>query len=124
MRFGAIAALALSALAVSATAQTVVKTEDGQGAIIKALDTITGEVTQFEIAVGSTIRYEHLKITVNECRYPEGNPGVEAFARLYIQDERKDTPAFEGWMIASSPALSAMEHPRYDVWVIRCTTAS
>ena len=27
---------------------------------------------------------------------------------------------FSGWMYASSPAVSAMEHPVYDVWVIDC----
>ena len=27
---------------------------------------------------------------------------------------------FSGWMFASSPALSALEHPVYDVWVIDC----
>ena len=27
---------------------------------------------------------------------------------------------FSGWMFASSPALSAMNHPVYDVWVIDC----
>lgn len=29
---------------------------------------------------------------------------------------------FRGWMFASSPALNALEHPVYDVWVINCTT--
>ncbi len=29
---------------------------------------------------------------------------------------------FRGWMFASSPALNALEHPVYDVWVIDCTT--
>ena len=28
---------------------------------------------------------------------------------------------FSGWMYASSPGLSALEHPVYDIWVIRCT---
>jgi len=28
---------------------------------------------------------------------------------------------FSGWMFASSPGLSALEHPVYDVWVIECT---
>ncbi|MGB0439332.1 MAG: DUF2155 domain-containing protein [Paracoccaceae bacterium] len=32
-------------------------------------------------------------------------------------------PVFEGWIIASSPALNAMDHARYDVWVLRCNTA-
>jgi hypothetical protein len=30
--------------------------------------------------------------------------------------------AFSGWMFASTPALSALEHPVYDVWVIDCKT--
>ncbi len=30
---------------------------------------------------------------------------------------------FTGWMFASSPALNALEHPVYDVWVIDCKTA-
>lgn len=35
-------------------------------------------------------------------------------------DDRK--LAFSGWMFASTPALSALEHPVYDVWVIDCKT--
>ena len=30
---------------------------------------------------------------------------------------------FSGWMIASTPALSAMDHSRYDIWVMRCATS-
>ena len=37
-----------------------------------------------------------------------------------IRDVREDTPRFSGWMFASSPALSALDHPRYDVWVVSC----
>ena len=33
-----------------------------------------------------------------------------------------DQPVFSGWMIASSPALNALDHARYDVWVMRCKT--
>ena len=68
--------------------------------------------------------YERLQITLKECRYPEGNISSDAFAYLVIQDDRSEIPNFDGWMIASSPALSALEHPRYDVWVTRCTTSS
>jgi hypothetical protein len=31
---------------------------------------------------------------------------------------------FAGWMFASSPALNALEHPVYDVWVIDCKTVA
>jgi hypothetical protein len=107
-----------------ASAQSVVTTENGTGAMIKALDTITGEVSEMEISAGTTIRYERLEITLRECRYPADNIAADAFAKLLIVDERRAEPSFDGWMVASSPALSAMEHPRYDVWVIRCTTSS
>ena len=46
--------------------------------------------------------------------------GPEAEAHLTIVDASAPQPVFDGWMIASSPALSALDHPRYDVWVMRC----
>lgn len=119
-----LAVTVLAATGLTAQGQAVVKTENGQGARLKGLDTITGEVSDLQVAVGGTVRYERLLITLRECRYPEGNPSSDAFAYLTIQDDRNETPAFTGWMIASSPALNALEHPRYDVWVTRCTTAS
>ena len=27
---------------------------------------------------------------------------------------------FSGWMFSSSPALAALDHPVFDIWVIRC----
>jgi hypothetical protein len=32
-------------------------------------------------------------------------------------------PVFQGWLIGSAPALHALDHPRYDVWVLRCNNA-
>ena len=40
------------------------------------------------------------------------------------EEEGEDSQLFSGWMFASSPGLSALEHPVYDVWVIRCTEVS
>lgn len=119
-----IIALCVGASGLAAQGQAVTKTVNGQGARLKALDTITGAVSELELSAGRTIRYERLKITLKECRYPEGNISSDAFAYLIIQDDRSALPNFEGWMVASSPALSALEHPRYDIWVTRCTTSS
>jgi hypothetical protein len=30
---------------------------------------------------------------------------------------------FRGWMFASAPAVSAMDHPVYDIWVVDCRAA-
>ena len=109
-------------LAGVASAQSNVATTAGAAVQLRALDTITGIVQDIEIVVGDTTVYERLMISVNECRYPKGNIDGDAFAFLSIRDVRESEPRFEGWMIASSPALSALEHPRYDVWVLRCKT--
>ena len=107
-------------LPLASVAQSNVKTKDGSKVQLRALDTITGLVEDIELAVGDTTVYERLMISVKSCRYPRSNISSDAYAYLVIRDVRETLPAFEGWMIASSPALSALEHPRYDVWVLRC----
>ncbi len=48
------------------------------------------------------------------------DPSSDAFAQLTITDLRQNATVFSGWMIASSPALSALDDARYDVWVMSC----
>ncbi len=103
--------------------ESAVVTENGSGASLRMLDFLSGKVDELEMSEGDSIEKGFLTLKLVECRYPAGNPNSDAFARLVITDERDDAPRFDGWMVASSPALSALEHPRYDVWVIRCTTS-
>ena len=63
-----------------------------------------------------------LEVVLRECRYPVGDPSGNAYAFLTIREAGVAQPVFEGWMVASSPALFPLDHPRYDVWVLRCTT--
>ena len=49
---------------------------------------------------------------------------VDGYTPRTLKDKLRDAPIFEGWMIAASPALNALDHARYDVWVLRCTTSS
>ncbi|WP_108484023.1 DUF2155 domain-containing protein [Oceaniglobus ichthyenteri] len=90
------------------------------GAFLRGLDKISGIVAEIDISVGQTVALGNLQITLGDCRYPRNNPTGEAYVWLVIRDAGVDVPHFQGWMIASSPALNALEHPRYDVWVIRC----
>ncbi len=94
----------------------------GSGALLRGLDKVSGSPTDLPLAVGETVALGRLQITLGECRYPVDNAAGDAFAWLVIREGREEVPVFEGWMIASSPALNALDHPRYDVWVIRCTT--
>ena len=121
-------ALALAGLlAVSASlpgaAQQAGGVASAPAASIRALDKITGETTDFELARGEQQSYGRLSIVLGDCRYPVGDPASEAYAWLEIRDPGMTEPAFSGWMLASSPALHAMDHPRYDIWVLRCLTS-
>ncbi len=92
----------------------------GTGAILRGLDRITGAVNNFSMSVGETLEFERLEVTLEACRYPVDNINADAFALLKIRDIRDEEPSFYGWMFATSPALSALDHPRYDIWVLSC----
>lgn len=93
------------------------------GAHLRGLDKVSGDVSDMDLSVGETVRLGRLSVTLGECRYPVGDPAGDAFAYLTIMADGLSEPAFRGWMVASSPALSALDHPRYDVWVMRCRSS-
>lgn len=106
--------------AVVAQAQQV---SNASGGVLRALDKTSGQTRDLEITAGNMARMGSLEIVLKECRYPRGNPSGNAYAALEISERGLQGVLFSGWMIASAPALSALEHPRYDVWVIRCITS-
>lgn len=87
------------------------------------LDKVSARVVTIEAEVGQTTHFGTLEIIVRACRQhrPEESPENAAF--LDVWDIKPGKPAqsvFRGWMFSSSPALSAMEHPIYDIWVLSC----
>ncbi|UTW50325.1 DUF2155 domain-containing protein [bacterium SCSIO 12827] len=91
--------------------------------ILQGLDKVTARVSTLEARVGEVVRFGTLEIIARSCdkRPPEEPPESAAF--LDIWEIRPGEPAislFRGWMFASSPALNALEHPVYDIWVLDC----
>jgi hypothetical protein len=101
----------------AAQATEMVQAEAG---VLRWIDRLTGESGDMELARGQSATNGRLTILLDECRYPADNPAGDAEAHLTISDSMRAAPVFQGWMIASSPALSALDHPRYDVWVLSC----
>ncbi|WP_273067826.1 DUF2155 domain-containing protein [Thioclava marina] len=93
---------------------------DGTGAMLRGLDKVSGVSSDISLNVGQSVDYGFITISLRECRYPADDPSSDAYAFVTVTEKGKPQPDFSGWMIASSPALSALDHPRYDVWVIRC----
>ncbi len=126
--------LATAALALAASGASAL--EPRSGVKLRALDKITGSATDLTARIGETITYGRLEVTVRACFQapPEDTPESAAFLEIRSSTPLKQTaqrepatdpngPIFSGWMFASSPGLSALEHPTYDVWVISCSTS-
>ncbi|MFD2234189.1 DUF2155 domain-containing protein [Phaeospirillum tilakii] len=92
-------------------------------ALLQALDKVSARVMTIEAPVGQPVRFGSLEIIARACKKhrPEDQPESAAFLDISeLQPGRPPLDLFRGWMFASSPALSAMEHPVYDIWVLDC----
>ena len=120
------AGAAVCALA-AAMAASAARADPYEIVVLQALDKIAARVSPLEIPVGKTVTFGSLEITARACdkRPPEETPESAAFLEI-VEKRPGEAPVtqFVGWMFASSPALSAMEHPIYDVWVVDCKNAA
>jgi len=92
-------------------------------ALLQGLDKVTARVSTFEANLNTEVRFGTLEIIVKKCirTPPEETPESAAFLEIRDIKPGQDLEIlFTGWMFASSPSLSAMEHPVYDVWIIGC----
>ncbi len=125
-KFAGFFLLAMVLMAMNANAANLV----GDKVVLRVLDKVTATTEDYTVIVGNALKYGSLEIKVQHCekRPPEETP--EVFAFLQIADMRMDghggegtvDKLFSGWMFASSPALSALDHPVYDLWVLDCIT--
>lgn len=137
--------LATAAVALAASGASAL--EPRSGVKLRALDKITGNSTDLTAKVGDTLKFGRLSVTVKACFQapPQDTPESAAFLEIHaLGAESKRISAaekagkeakgpkpigpdgllFSGWMFASSPGLSALEHPTYDVWVISCNSSA
>lgn len=90
---------------------------------IRILDKVTARSRTFDLDVGQTVSYGNLRIKPRSCHKasPLEDPESASFLQIWQVGLRgKREWIFSGWMFASSPSLSAMDHPVYDVWVLDC----
>ncbi len=92
-------------------------------AVLRGLDKVTGRISTLFVPVGEVGQFGKTYIIPEACltRPPEESPENSAFLFVYEKSAQgENVELFKGWMFSSSPALSAMEHPVYDIWVIDC----
>jgi hypothetical protein len=96
-------------------------------AILQGLDKISARTSRIEAPVGSTVHFGTLSIAVRDCEQnpPEDSPENAAFLQIYETPPGEDAKRlFSGWMFSSSPALSELQHPVYDVTLLTCKAAN
>lgn len=116
-------AVALTACLMAFPAMAQETAVQGSAAVLRALDKVNGHTMDAEISIGGSAEMFGLLVTANDCRFPAENPTGDAYAYLTVRNPDDAAVHFQGWMIASSPALNALDHNRYDVWVIRCNNS-
>ncbi|MEM7042509.1 MAG: DUF2155 domain-containing protein [Pseudomonadota bacterium] len=98
-----------------------------QVAILQGLDKITARISPIYATLGLPTYFGSLEIVVRTCRETPPTEPPESAVFLEIRElppnadrEREPEMIFSGWMFASSPAVSALEHAVYDIWVVDC----
>lgn len=99
-------------------------------AIVEAIDKITAESMRFEVEVGGRpVRFQKTLIfTARACEVSAPDEQVsDAVAYLEVSLQPRGViqvseprQIFRGWMFASAPAISGLQHPVYDAWVVGC----
>ena len=98
---------------------------DGKSVVVQGLDKITARITTLTTSIDAPLRFGTLELTVNRCAFRPPEEPPENVAFLTVFDRGHDPslapkPVFAGWMFSSSPAVSAMEHPVYDITLLKC----
>lgn len=121
---GALVLAALANLASPVQAQPIANPV----AMLAGLDKITGRITRFDVYIDETVLFGALEITPRACyNRPTSDTLQRTSAFLEVDQRGLDGTAkrlFAGWMFADSPALNAVDHPVYDVWLIECKTST
>jgi hypothetical protein len=96
-------------------------------ATFAGLDKITGRITSFDVYIDETVLFGALEITPRAC-YSRPSTETQRISAFLEVDQRSlqgnSKRIFTGWMFADSPALNAVDHAVYDVWLIECKTSS
>lgn len=99
-------------------------------AVIQAVDKVTAESMRFEVEVGGRpvafkremiFRVRACEVSSPEERDEEAAGYVEiSIQPRGAQGSVEPRQIFRGWMFASSPGVSVLQHPVYDAWLVDC----
>ncbi len=89
----------------------------------KLLDKISNKLTTKTIAVNDSDVIGTLNIKVYACFTKPPDEIPEDYVLIDIKDNFQDESKsiYKGWMISSSPDVTPLQHPIYDLWLLGCS---
>lgn len=120
-------ALALSLAMLSLASPALAETIANPIAAFSGLDKITGRITNFDVYINETVQFGALQLTPRACytRPATETQRTSVFLEVDQVSLKGGTQRmFTGWMFADSPALNAIDHPVYDIWLVDCRQQS
>ena len=106
-------------LPLTVSAETIEK----KYASFKLLNKTTNKVSTKDILVSSKISWETLNIEVLYCGSTPPTEIPEDYVLIDVYDtiNNENTNIYKGWMISSSPDVTPLENPIYDLWLVDCS---
>ena len=106
-------------LPLTVSAETIEK----KYASFKLLNKTTNKVTTKDILVNSKISWETLNIEVLYCGSTPPTEIPEDYVLIDVYDtiNNESNNIYKGWMISSSPDVTPLENPIYDLWLVDCS---
>ena len=106
-------------LPITVSAETIEK----KYASFKLLNKTTNKVSTKDILVSSKISWETLNIEVLYCGSTPPTEIPEDYVLIDVYDtvNNINTNIYKGWMISSSPDVTSLENPIYDLWLVDCS---
>jgi hypothetical protein len=119
-----------------------VRESRGSAVIVGALDRDARTNTRIRIPTGGQGTYGSLRVRVSGCFMSHPEDSTESWAYVEVTDmgraDRKQLAVLpqrdrgrvkeatgervlrKGWIIASSPSVTPIDHPIYDMWLVTC----
>lgn len=125
----AVLALCVASPTLTATAATGEANLMGTAVQLRALDKVTARTFDYTVPIGDSLDFGSLTIHAKHCEKTPPTELPETYAFLQVDDRRlmedgsesaDGARLFSGWMYESRPAISALDHRVYDIWVIGC----
>ena len=92
---------------------------DKKSAVVRVMNKDAGKVQEFVIPVGQEMNFEKLNIKIYACKQTDPFDAENFFAFVEVAEYEKEK-IFSNWMNRNEPGENPLQHPDYDLWLVKC----